>query len=97
MIRRIIFIILLICGIGLLFAPLLDEIQHRDYYTVKNDGTWQEPPNPNVCNTHAANVTGTTENHNCLIFYVAFPVGLIFAGGFFGLLNYRLPFEKEEK
>ena len=94
--RRITFMALFVIGLALLFAPLQDEIQHKDYYMVKADGTWQEPPNPNVCNTHAANITGTTQNQQCHISILA-SIGMIFAGSFFGLLNYQIPFIEKKK
>jgi hypothetical protein len=95
--RRILFMTLFVIGIALLFAPLQDEISHKNYYMVKTDGTWQEPPNPNICNTHAANITGTADNNNCKIFYIGVPIGLLFAGSFFGLLDYKLPFLERKK
>ena len=85
--RRIIFMALFVIGVALLFAPLQDEIANKSYYTVKTDGTWQEPPNPNVCNTHAANITGT----------ILASIGMIFAGSFFGLLNHQIPFIEKKK
>ena len=88
---------LFVIGLALLFAPLQDMVTNKNYYEVKGDGMWQEPPNPNVCNTHAANVTGTAENNNCVIFYIFLPIGMLFAGGFFGLLDYKLPFIEKKK
>ena|SRR6266571_7572460 len=95
--RRTFFIVLLVIGIALLFAPLQDEITNESYYMVKSNETWQEPPNPNVCNTHAANITGTTQNQQCSIFHIFAPIGMLFAGTFFGILNYRLPLLEKKK
>ena len=89
--------VLLVIRIALLFAPLQDEIMNKDYYMVKTNGTWQEPPHPNVCNTHAANITGTIQNQQCHVFYIFAPIGMLFAGTFFGLLNYKLPFIERKK
>jgi len=94
--RRIIFMALFVIGVALLFAPLQDEIANKSYYTVKTDGTWQEPPNPNVCNTHAANITGTMQNQQCHISILA-SIGMILAGSFFGLLNHQIPFIEKKK
>lgn len=66
--------------------PFLDEVQNKAYYMVKPNGTWQEPPHANICNTHAANVTGSSEIKQCVTEFIGLPIGMMMSSG--GLFVY---------
>jgi hypothetical protein len=52
---------------------------------------------PNVCNTHAANITSTVEFRECAALFIFVPIGLLFVGTLFGVLDYPLVFWRQKK